>query len=54
MSAWENRTLASRIGIEGSRSRTPYLEEERDIRLSPADWSLLVQLQPALQDLRPR
>jgi hypothetical protein len=51
--AWENRTLAARIGFGGFRARTPYLEEERDIRLTAADLSVLCQLQPALRALWP-
>ena len=54
MGAWENRTLAARMGFEGFRSRTPYLEEGRDIRLTASDWSVLCQLQPALRGLWPK
>ena len=53
MAAWENRTLAARIGFAGFRSRTPYLEEERDIRLTASDWNVLCQLQPSLSTLWP-
>ena len=52
--AWENRTLAARLGFGGFRSRTPYLEEERDLRLTASDWNLLCQLQPSLLHLWPR
>ncbi len=51
--AWENRTLAARIGFGGFRARTPYLEEERDIRLTASDRNVLCQLQPALRSLWP-
>lgn len=51
--AWENRTLAARIGFGGFRARTPYLEEARDIRLTASDRSVLYQLQPALRTLWP-
>ncbi len=51
--AWENRTLAARLGFTEFRSRTPFLEETRDLRLSPADWSVLCQLQPHLRSLWP-
>ena len=54
LTAWENRTLAARMGFVGFRSKTPFLEETRDLRLSPSDWLLLCQLQPALGSLRPR
>lgn len=54
MAAWENRTLAARMGFEGFRSRTPYLEEGRDIRLTASDWSVLCQLQPSLRSLWPK
>jgi hypothetical protein len=54
MAAWENRTLAARIGFPGFRSRTPYLEGERDLRLSATDFSMLCQLQPSLASLWPR
>lgn len=54
MGAWENRTLAARMGFEGFRSRTPYLEEARDIRLTASDWAVLCQLQPSLQGLWPK
>jgi hypothetical protein len=53
MAAWENRTLAARIGFGGFRSRTPYLGEERDIRLTASDWRVLCQLQPSLSSLWP-
>jgi hypothetical protein len=54
MAAWENRTLAARLGFQGFRSRTPYLEAERDLRLTASDWNVLCQLQPSLRDLWPR
>ena len=54
MAAWENRTLAARMGFEGFRSRTPYLEEGRDIRLTASDLNVLYQLQPALRSLWPK
>jgi|GEM_PF-6155958 len=54
MAAWENRTLAARVGFAGFRSRTPFLEEQRDLRLTASDWSLLCQLQPSLRSLWPR
>jgi hypothetical protein len=54
MSAWENRTLAARMGFEGFRSRTPYLEEGRDIRLTASDWNVLCELQPSLRSLWPK
>jgi len=53
MAAWENRALASRVGFVGFESRTPFLEEGRDLRLTGADWNLLCELQPALKDLWP-
>ncbi len=53
MAAWENRTLAARIGLAGFRSRTPFLEGERDLRLTSSDRSLLCQLQPSLNRLWP-
>ncbi len=53
MSAWENRALAARVGLVGFRSRTPYLEEGRAIRLTASDWSVLCQLQPSLRTLWP-
>jgi len=53
IAAWENRTLAARIGLAEFRLRTPYLEESRDTRLSASDWGLLCELQPRLADLRP-
>lgn len=53
MAAWENRTLAARIGLVEFRSRTPYLEEGRDIRLTASDWRVLCQLQPSLRSLLP-
>lgn len=53
MAAWENRTLAARVGFGGFQSRTPYLEEARDVRLTGSDWRLLCQLQPALSRLWP-
>lgn len=46
---WENRTLASRIGLPGFHSRTPYLEEGRDLRLTRADLEELIRQQPALR-----
>jgi hypothetical protein len=48
---WENRTLATRIGLTGFRSRTPFLEEMVDLQLSPGDWEHLLVLQPALRKL---
>lgn len=54
MAAWENRTLAVRLGFAGFRPRTPYLEERRDIRLTASDWRTLCQLQPSLPSLWPR
>ena len=51
--AWENRTLAARVGIIEHRSRTPYLEEGRDIRLTGWDWRVLCELQPLLRALWP-
>jgi hypothetical protein len=53
MAAWENRTLATRLGLVKFRSRTPYLEEGRAVRLTASDWSVLCQLQPSLGDLWP-
>jgi hypothetical protein len=53
MAAWENRTLATRIGFEGFRSRTPFSEEGRDLRLTASDWNLLCRLQPSLRNLWP-
>jgi hypothetical protein len=53
MAVWENRTLAARLGFAGFRSRTPYLEEARDLRLSASDWDVLCQLQPSLRGLWP-
>jgi len=53
VAAWENRALAARIGIVDFRSRTPYLEAERDLRLTVSDWAVLLDLQPALRDLWP-
>jgi hypothetical protein len=54
MAAWENRTLAARLGFAGFRSRTPFLEEARDLRLTASDWNVLRQLQPSLRSLWPR
>jgi hypothetical protein len=54
MAAWENRTLAARVGFAGFRSRTPFLEEQRDLRLTASDWSLLCRLQPSLRSLWPK
>lgn len=54
MAAWENRALAARVGFAGFRSRTPYLEETRDLRLTASDWAVLCQLQPSLSILWPR
>ena len=51
--AWENRTLAARVGLIDFRFRTPYLEEGRDIRLTAADWRVLCELQPLLRTLWP-
>lgn len=51
--AWENRSLAARVGIIDHRSRTPYLEEGRDIRLTDSDWRVLCELQPSLPTLWP-
>lgn len=51
--AWENRTLAARLGFTEFRTRTPYLEETRDLRLSESDRALLCALQPQLQALWP-
>ncbi len=53
VAAWENRTLAARIGLIKFRSRTPFLDEGRDIRLTASDWSVLCQLQPSLGSLLP-
>jgi len=52
--AWENRTLAARLGFMGFQTHTPYLEDTRDLRLSDSDWSVLCQLQPSLLGLIPR
>ena len=51
--AWENRTLAARVGILEHRTRTPFLEEGRDVPLTAADWRLLCELQPSLRALWP-
>jgi len=51
---WENRALAARIGLPGYRSRTPFLEGERDFRVTLSDWNLLCQLQPSLKGLLPK
>jgi len=51
--AWENRTLAARLGFTEFRSRTPYLEEARDLRLSGSDWAVVCELQPQLRTLWP-
>jgi hypothetical protein len=51
--AWENRTLAARLGFSEFRLRTPYLEEERDLRLTFSDWNMLCDLQPHLRTLWP-
>ena len=51
--AWENRTLAARVGLVAYRSRTPYLEEGRDVRLTGSDWRILCELQPSLRTLWP-
>ncbi len=51
--AWENRTLAARVGILDYRTRTPYLEEGRDVRLTGSDWRVLCELQPSLRMLWP-
>lgn len=51
--AWENRTLAARVGLIEFRSRTPYLGEGRDIRLTGWDWRVLCELQPLLRTLWP-
>jgi len=53
MTAWENRALAARLGFVGFQSRTPFLEEGRDFRLTASDWGLLCQLQPSLKSLWP-
>ncbi|HLN50471.1 MAG: hypothetical protein ACLQD9_08155 [Thermoplasmata archaeon] len=53
VAAWENRALAARLGFGGFRTRTPYLGEERDMRLTASDRSVLCQLQPALKALWP-
>lgn len=50
---WENRTLATHLGLAEFRSRTPYLEQGRDVRLTASDWHHLTELQPALLDLWP-
>ncbi len=52
--SWENRTLATRIGLRGFRMRTPFLEEGRDLRLTASDLERLLQLQPELRCLWPR
>jgi len=48
---WENRTLATRIGLAGFRSHTPYLEEMVDLQLSSGDLEHLLVLQPGLYKL---
>jgi len=53
MAAWENRTLATRLGFAGFQSRTPFLDDGRDTRLTASDWILLCQLQPSLKSLWP-
>ncbi len=49
--SWENRTLATRIGLRGFRMRTPFLEGGCDLRLTSSDTELLLQLQPELRRL---
>ncbi len=48
---WENRALASLVGLHRFRSRTPYLEDSRDLRLSDSDVRLLRTLQPGIEPL---
>ena len=50
MDRWENRSLASRLGVPGFRMRTPYLEDGRDIRVTAADRDLLFRFFPALRE----
>ncbi len=50
---WENRSLAERVGLHRFRSRTPYLEEGRVLRLTAADLHHLLELQPALGRIWP-
>ncbi len=53
VTSWENRTLATRIGLRGFRMRTPFLEDGRDLRLTALDTGRLLQLQPELRRLWP-
>jgi hypothetical protein len=48
---WENRSLATRIGLTGFRLHTPFMEEAADLRLSAGDSELLFVLQPTLRKL---
>ena len=50
-SPWENRDLATRIGLSGFRSRTPSAEWAADLLLSPEDLERLLVLRPALKNL---
>jgi len=50
---WENRALASHLGLDGFRSTTPYLDDRRDLRLTAYDLRRLVDLQPGLRALVP-
>lgn len=51
--AWENRSLASLLGLHRFQTRTPFLDEGRDLRLTGSDLRLLVDLQPGLAQLIP-
>ncbi len=51
--AWENRALAARLGIGRFRSRTPYLDASRAMRLTSLDLDRLEAIQPRLAALWP-
>ncbi len=51
--AWENRALAARLGLDRFRSRTPYLDASRAMRLTSLDLDRLEEVQPRLATLWP-
>jgi hypothetical protein len=50
---WENRNLAALLGLIEFGSRTPFLNEGRDVRLTDADLRSVLALQPAIRQLLP-
>jgi hypothetical protein len=50
---WDNPSLPDRIGLNGYRLRTPFLDEGRDVRVTSRDFRRLVELQGALAELAP-